>query len=76
MNQCNLFGSDVSLSHLLDSEDLCFVIKEEIGPRLKDSDFEAMYKDGGRPPVSPRLLILVLLMQFLERLSDRAAVRN
>ena len=76
MNQRDLFGSDVLLTHLLEPDDLCYVIKEEIGPRLKDSDFEDMYKDGGRPPVSPRLLILVLLMQFLEGLSDRAAVRN
>lgn len=76
MNQCDLFGSDVSLGHLLEPDDLCHVIKKEIAPRIKDSDFEDMYKDGGRPPVSPRLLILVLLMQFLEGLSDRAAVRN
>ncbi len=76
LDQCNLFSSDISLSYLLEPDDLCFVIKEEIGPLIKDSDFEDMYKDGGRLPVSPRLLILVLLMQFLEGLSDRAAVRN
>lgn len=40
LNQRNLFGSDISLSHLLETDDLCYVIKEEIGPRLKDSDFE------------------------------------
>lgn len=75
-DQRNFFGSDISLSHLLEPTDLCYVIKSEIGPRLKDSDFEEMYKDGGRPPISPRLMILVLLMQFLESLSDRAASRN
>ena len=75
-DQQNLFGSDVVLSHLLGPDDLCYVIKEEIGPLIKDSDFECMYKDGGRPPISPRMLTLVLLMQFLEGLSDRAAVRN
>ena len=35
-----------------------------------------MYKEGGRPPVSPKLLLLVLLMQFIERLSDRTAAYN
>ena len=49
MNQRDLFGSDVLLTHLLEPDDLCYVIKEEIGPRLKGSDFEDMYKDGGRP---------------------------
>ena len=75
-DQTNFFNSDVTLSHLLEPDDLCYVIKEELSTRIKDSDFEDMYKDGGRPPISPRLLILVLLMQFLEGLSDRAAVRN
>ena len=76
LDQRNFFGSDISLSHLLEPEDLCYVIKEELVPLIKDSDFEDMYKDGGRPPISPRLLVLVLLMQFLEGLSDRAAARN
>lgn len=75
-DQKNLFGSDVTLSHLLGPDDLCYVIQKEISPLIKDSDFESMYKDGGRPPISPRLLVLVLLMQFLEGLSDRAAARN
>ena len=75
-NQQNLFGSDVTLTHLLEIDDLCYVIKQEISPLIKDTDFESMYKDGGRPPISPRMLILVLLMQFLENLSDRAAARN
>lgn len=75
-NQKSFFGSDVTLFHLLEPSDLCFIIKEEIADRIKDSDFEDMYKDGGRPPISPRLLVLVLLMQFIEGLSDRAALQN
>ena len=63
-DQRNFFGSDISLSHLLESTDLCYVIKSEIGPHLKDRDFEEMYKDGGRLPISPRLMILVLLINF------------
>ena len=30
----------------------------------------------GRPPISPKVLLLVLIMQFIERLSDRAAADN
>ena len=75
-NQRNLFDGDVTFSHMLEEGDLCFIIKNEVACRIKDSDFNSMYKDGGRPPISPRLLVLVLLMQFLEGLSDRAALQN
>jgi len=75
-NQTSLFGTDVILGALLEPDDLCSVVLKEIAPLIKDSDFESMYKDGGRPPISPRILILTLLMQFLERLPDRAACRN
>lgn len=75
-DQRNLFGADLVLARLLEPDDLCSTIKKEISPLFKDSDFEEMYKDGGRPPVSPRLLMLTLLMQFLEKLPDRAASSN
>lgn len=74
--QRNLFGADIVLKNLLEAEDLCSVIQREIAPLVKDSDFESLYKEGGRPPVSPRILILTLLMQFLERLPDRSASQN
>ncbi len=64
------------LGDFLRPEDLCFTIQEEIAPRIKLEDFEAMYSEGGRPPVSPRVLLLVLIMQYIERLSDRAAAHN
>ena len=72
-DQRNMFGADFVLAGLLEPDDLCSTVKKEISPLIKDSDFEEMYKEGGRPPVSPRVLILTLLMQFLERLPDRAA---
>ena len=75
-DQHNLFGADLILGGLLEPDDLCSTIRKEISPLVKDSDFEEMYKDGGRPPISPRILILTLLMQFLERLPDRAASGN
>lgn len=75
-NQRDMFGAQTTLSNLLGPEDLCSTIRDEIATRIKDTDFEDMYKDGGRPPVSPRLLILVTIMQFLENLSDRLAAIN
>lgn len=75
-DQTSLFGANVQFADLLDSDDLCFTVQKEIAPLLKDSDFEEMYKGGGRPPISPRVLALTLLMQYLEKLSDRAACFN
>jgi transposase len=60
----------------LNSDDICFTIQKEIAPLIDITDFEEMYREGGRPPVSPRILILVLIMQYIERLSDRAAAAN
>ncbi|MBF0363874.1 MAG: transposase [Oligoflexia bacterium] len=61
---------------LLNVEDICYTIKNEIFPLILDSDFEDMYKSGGRPPVRPSILVCVTIMQFLEKLSDRAACTN
>ena len=64
------------MDDFLKSDDICYIIQHEISPLIKVADFEEMYSEGGRPPVSPRLLILVLIMQYIERLSDRAAASN
>ena len=64
------------MDDFLRSDDICFTIQKEIAPLIKISDFEEMYQEGGRPPISPRILILVLIMQYIERLSDRAAAAN
>jgi len=75
-NQLNLFGADIMLDNFLDPDELCATIQREISPLIKDTDFEDMYEGGGRPPISPRIMLLTLIMQFLERLSDRAAANN
>ncbi len=64
------------LDGFLRQNDLCFTLMNEIAPRIRLEDFEDMYKEGGRPPISPKVLLLVLIMQFIERLSDRAASYN
>ena len=67
-DQKDLFGAQRLLSDLLDTEDLCTTIRDEISPLIRDSDFSDMYKDGGRPPVSPRVLVMTSIMQYLEKL--------
>ena len=64
------------LDGFLRPEDLCFTLMNGIAHKIKLEDFEEMYKEGGRPPISPKVLLLVLIMQFIERLSDRAAADN
>lgn len=60
----------------LGQEDLCYTLMHEIGPKIRLEDFEDMYREGGRPPISPKILVMVLILQFLERLTDRAAAQN
>lgn len=75
-DQTNLFGANMIYSEMLNPDDICYTIKNEIVPLISNTDFEEMYKDGGRPPVSPKTLLLVTIMQFLEKLSDRSAAMN
>lgn len=57
------------LDGFLREDDLCHTLMIEIAPRIKLEDFEDRYKEGGRPPVNPKVMLLVLIMQFIERLS-------
>ncbi len=76
LNQRQLFGADMLMGNFLRETDLCYLIKNEIEPIIQVSDFEDMYFEGGRRPISPKVLMLVLIMQYLEGLSDRAAATN
>lgn len=51
------------------------VIAQEIAPMFSDQDFEDLYGMRGPIPVSPKMLALVTLFQFLERLPDRQAAQ-
>lgn len=53
-------------------------VRDALGPLFVDEDFavgefEEMYADLGRPGVSPALLVMVTVLQFLHNLSDRDA---
>ena len=64
------------LRDFLRPNDLCYTLQKEIIPRIKLADFEAMYSEKGRPPVSPVVLLVILILQYIEGLSDRAAASN
>ena len=64
------------LSDFLRPDDLCYTLQKEIIPRIKLSDFESIYSEKGRPPISPIVLLVILILQYIERLSDRAAASN
>ena len=76
VNQKLLFGADMLMSEFLRAEDLSSMVKREIVPLIRHEDFADMYKEGGRPPLSPKVLLMVTVFQFLEGLSDRAAAFN
>jgi transposase len=76
LKQRQLFGADLMLRDFLRPNDLCFTLQMEIIPRIKLADFESMYSEKGRPPVSPVVLIVILILQYIEGLSDRAAASN
>lgn len=49
-------------------------IGDEIGQIFRDEDFEDLYAVEGAPALSPAQLVLVLIFQAMEGLSDREAV--
>ena len=51
------------------------VIAEEIAPLFSDDDFADLYGVRGPIPVSPKMLALVTLFQFMEKLPDRQAAQ-
>jgi transposase len=51
------------------------VIGEQLADLVEDGQFAALYESRGRAAVSPSLLTLVTIFQFLEDLPDREAAR-
>src|SRR5689334_12450040 len=52
---------------------LYLTIGDQLGSLFDDVDFAALYADEGKPALSPNLLALVTIFQFLENLPDREA---
>lgn len=53
---------------------LAMRIRDRLGPVFTDTDFVDLFPRRGKPGLSPALLTMVLLLQFVEGLSDRHAV--
>jgi len=52
---------------------LCMRIREVIGPLYADEDFAELFPRRGQPAWPPHQLAIVLVLQFVEGLSDRQA---
>ncbi len=67
--QRSFFDADL-FSDLLDpkTDGVYLTIQHVIAPLIKDEDYADMYSPLGRRPVSPRTLVLAILLQFLDAL--------
>jgi transposase len=52
---------------------LAIRLRDELGPIFQDADFVGAFGARGRPGIAPSLLMLVTVLQFVERLTDRQA---
>ena len=52
---------------------LALHVAEALGPIYRDEQFAALFATRGQPALSPARLALVLVLQFVEGLSDRQA---
>ena len=53
---------------------LAIRLRDELGPVFQDTDFVGTFGVRGKPGIAPSLLMLVTVLQFVERLTDRQAV--
>ncbi|MBS2966693.1 transposase [Actinocrinis puniceicyclus] len=49
---------------------LAIRLRDEVGPLFRDAEFAGCYGRRGRPGYSPAALMLVLVLQFVEKLTD------
>src|ERR1700758_4854772 len=52
---------------------LCMQMRDTLGPLCEDEQFAALFSSTGQPAEAPARLALVLVLQFVEGLSDRQA---
>src|SRR3989338_4630271 len=74
--QASFYDAEYICEELIQSDSYYRKFKEIVSPLMDELDFETMYcQDNGRPPISPKLLGMVLLLQFHKNLSDREMER-
>lgn len=75
--QASFYDVEYICEELIPPESYYRKFKEIVAPLMDELDFETMYcQDNGRPPISPKLLAMVLLLQFHKNLSDREMERS
>lgn len=76
-SQASFFDTEYICEDLIPKNSFYRRFKEVVWPLMDELDFESMYcQDNGRPPISPKLLAMVLLLQFHKNLSDREMERT
>ena len=50
-------------------------LRDELGVFYNDEEFAELYPNRGQSALAPWRLVMILIMQFLENLSDRQACR-
>ena len=76
-SQGSFFDTTYICEELISPDSYYRKFKEIVWPLMDELDFETMYcQDNGRPPISPKLLAMVLLLQFHKTLSDREMERS
>jgi transposase len=49
-------------------------MRDKLGPLFRDNDFAALFAWQGQEGISPGLLAMITIMQFMERLTDRQTI--
>ncbi len=55
---------------------LCLTIRDELGPIYNDEEFAPLFSGRGQPGIAPGLLATVIVLQYLENLTDRQAAEQ
>lgn len=74
--QTSFFDAEYICEDLIPPDSFYRRFKDTVWPLMDELDFEAMYcQDNGRPPISPKLMAMVMLLQFHKNLTDRQMER-
>jgi len=72
-HQRKLFAADNMYADVMRDGSAEMAVYRHLAPMLKDEDFATMYQEGGRPPISPKHLALICILQAIDRIPDREA---
>jgi transposase len=61
---------------ILAVDDYCIVLREKLGVLYRDEAFADLFSTQGRPGLSPALLAMTTILQYMEGLSDRQAAQQ